>query len=77
MQFILKVVLNPRPNEVAFYNIVLHITHDILARGIDKDDAQMEMDKEDLEEAKAAMAFAEKTRVFDQAPPEILEPSIP
>ena len=43
----------------------------------------MEVDKEDLEEAKVATAFAEKTGVFDEAPPadktppQVSEPSIP
>ena len=72
-----------------FYNIILHSTHDILARGVDNDDAQMEMDKEDLDEAKATAAFVEKTGVFDKAPladntppankahPQVLEPFIP
>ena len=33
------------------------------------DNAQMEVDKEDLEEAKDAVAFAEKIGVFDKTPP--------
>ena len=76
-------VLNLRANEVAFYNTILHSTHVILARGIDEDDAQMEVDKEDLEEAEAAAAFVEKIGVFDKAPPadkappEVSKPSIP
>ena len=43
----------------------------------------MEVDKEDLEEAEAVVAFAEKTGVFNKAPPtnkeppQVLEPSIP
>ena len=66
-----------------FYNIILHSTHDILARGIDNDDAQMEVDKEDLKEAKAVAVFVEKTGVFDKAlpvdkaPSEVSEPYIP
>ena len=83
MQLTLKVVLNLRPTDVAFYNTILHSTHDILARIIDEDDAQKEVDKEDLEETEALAAFAEKTGVFDKAPPadkappEVLEPFIP
>ena len=89
MQLTLKVVLNPRPNEVEFYNILLHSPHDILARGVGNDDAQMEVDKKDLDEAKAEAFFVEKTGVFDKAPPadkippidkappQVSEPSIP
>ena len=68
MQLTLKVVLNSRPNEVKFYNTILHGTHDILTRGIDDDDAQMEMDKKYLNEAEAATAFTEKTGAFGKAP---------
>ena len=39
MQVISKVVLNLRPNEVKFYNTILHSTHDILPRGVEDDDA--------------------------------------
>ena len=89
MQLTLKVVLNQRPNEVEFYNTILHSTHDILVRDVDNEDAQMEVDKEDLEEAETAASFAEKIGVFDKAPaaestppadkapPQALEPSIP
>ena len=89
MQLTLKVVLNLRPNEVEFYNTILHSTHDILARGIDNEDAQMEVDKEDLEEAEAVMSFIEKigdsdktlasesTLPTDKASPQVSEPSIP
>ena len=69
MQLTLKVVLNLRPNEMEFYKTILCSTHDILARGVDNDNDQMEEDREDLEEAKAAAAFIEKTGVFDKAPP--------
>ena len=58
MQLTLKVVLNSRLDKVKFYNTILHSTHDILARGVDNEDAQMEVDKEDLEEAKVAASFA-------------------
>ena len=61
-------VLNPIPNEVEFYNTILYSTHDILVRGVDNDDAQIKVDKEDLEEAEAAAAFAKKTGVFDKPP---------
>ena len=82
-------VLNPIPNEVEFYNTILYSTHDILARGVDNDDAQMKVNKEDLEEAEATTAFAEKIGVFDKspsddttqpankAPPQVSKPSIP
>ena len=68
MQLVLKVVLNLMLDEEGFSNTILHSTHDILARGVDNEDAQMEVDKEDLEEAKAAASFAEKTVVYDKAP---------
>ena len=61
-------ILNQRPNEVEFYNTILYSTHDILVKGVDNDDAQIKVDKEDLEEAEAAVAFAKKTRVFDKPP---------
>ena len=89
MHFTLKVVLNPRPDEEEFYNTILHYTHDILDRGVDNEDAQMEVDKKYLEEAEAIASFAEKTRVFDKAlpaestpptdkaPSQASEPSIP
>ena len=48
MQLTLKVILNSRPNEVEFYSTILHSTHDILARDVDNDNTQMEVDKEDL-----------------------------
>ena len=68
MQITLKVVLNPKPDEEGFYNTILHSTHDILTRGADNEDAQMEVDKKDLEEAEAATNFVEKTEVFDKTP---------
>ena len=89
MQLTLKVVLNSRPDEVKFYNTILHSTHDILAIGVDNGDAQMEVYKENLEEAEATTSFAKMTGVFDKAPdvestppadkkpPRVLEPSIP
>ena len=56
--------------------------HDILAKGVDDDNAsQMNVDQENLEEVAVAVDIAEKTKVFDKAPPpstdEVLEPSIP
>ena len=83
MQLTLKVVLNPRPSEVEFYNTILYSTHDILVKSTDDDDAQIEVDKEDLKEVEAATAFAEKNGIFDKAPPadktppEVSQPSIP
>ena len=61
MQLTLKVVLNLRPDEEGFYNTILHCTHDILTKGVDNEDAQMEVNTHDLEEAEAAVSFAEKT----------------
>ena len=68
MQLILKVVVNPRPDKEGFYNTILYCTNDILARGVDNEDAQKEVDKEDLEETESVVSFAEKTGVFDKAP---------
>ena len=68
MQLTLKVVLNPSPNEEGFYNTILHCTDDILARGVDNEDAQIEVDKEDVEEPEAVVSIVEKTGVFYKAP---------
>ena len=83
MQLTLKVILHSRPNEVEFYNTIVHSTHDILDRGVDDDGAQMEVDKEDFEEVEITAAFVKKTEVFtkapptNKAPPQVLESSIP
>ena len=63
----LKVVLNPRQDKEEFYNTILHHTDFILARGVEGIDA-MEVNKDDLEEAKVATSFAKKAGVFDKAP---------
>ena len=62
----MKPVLNPRQEEVEFYSPTVTPTDVILRRGEDVD--VMEVDKDDLDEAKATASFAEKAGFFDKAP---------
>ena len=61
-----KTVLNPRKEEVEFYNLIVTSTYIILYRGEGVD--VIEVDKDILEEAAAAASFTEQTGVFDKAP---------
>ena len=86
-QLTVKQVLNPKMEEVEFYNTIIPFTDVILRRGEGVD--VMEVDKDDLEEVEAATSFVEKAGVFDKAldiespqstertPPQALEPSMP
>ena len=60
-------VLNPRQDKEEFYKKIIHPTDVILARGVEDVDA-MEVEKDGLEEAKAAVSFTEMVGVFDKAP---------
>lgn len=79
MQFTLKVILNPTPDEFNFFNSILSSPHDILTKGVEDDEAQMDVDKDDLEEAHAATTFVKLNGVFDKAPHanEVPEQSVP
>ena len=61
--------MKPRPAEVEFFNTIMSSPHDILARVVDDDVAiDMDVEKNDLEEAQNVAAFTEKERVFDKTP---------
>ena len=55
-QLTVKQVLNPKQEEVEFYNTIIPFTDVILRRGEGVD--VMEVDKDNLEEAATATSFA-------------------
>ena len=58
MQLTLKVVFNLRPDKVNFFNFILSNPHDILAKGVEDDESQMDVGKDDLEEVQVVVVFA-------------------